>query len=274
MATLDARPGLRQRLNARVRDETGPRSRASAIVFAPHPDDEVLGCGGTILIKRRAGTPVACAFMTDGSTSHRQFMPAENLRHVRMTEAVDATGLLGIPREDVHFLEFDDSRLGSFRTVAIERVVALLRRYRPAEVYVPFRKDGVADHEDTYAIVLEASRQSGLALEVCEYPVWAWNSWPWVSMRVAPDREFLRAFLDATRSGAGWRLMRLFEVGICIRDVKDAKRKVLDCYSSQMVAPPGMQGWPTLGDVSNGDFLECFFGDFEVFRCTVVRRPR
>src|SRR5687768_6580034 len=36
----------------------------SAMVFAPHPDDETLGCGGTILQKRRAGASMRIVFMT------------------------------------------------------------------------------------------------------------------------------------------------------------------------------------------------------------------
>jgi LmbE family N-acetylglucosaminyl deacetylase len=271
MFKLEASRSFRNRLYAGLRDETQPRSRTSALVFAPHPDDEVLGCGGTILLKKRVGTHVACVYMTDGSTSHRQFMPAEELRRVRMAEAVDATGLMGIPRTDVHFLGFEDSRVGSFRLQAVERVVALLQTYRPVEVFVPYRNDGVADHEDTYSIATEACRQSGLALEVCEYPVWAWNSWPWVSLQVAPNREFLRALSRAVRSACGWRLMRSFDVGICVRDVTAAKRKVLASYCSQMEVPPGVRGWPTLGQVSGGDFLSCFFDDFEVFCCTPLR---
>jgi LmbE family N-acetylglucosaminyl deacetylase len=42
-----------------------------ALVIAAHPDDEVLGCGGTILALRRRGYTVNVAFMTDGESSRR-----------------------------------------------------------------------------------------------------------------------------------------------------------------------------------------------------------
>ena len=270
MLQLDARPAFRDRLNAAVRDETEARSRSSALVFAPHPDDETLGCAGTVLLKTRAGARVACTFMTDGSTSHRQFVTAEHLRVQRMTEAIEATGRLGIARADVHFLGFEDGQLASFREQALQQVAGLLCAYRPAEVYVPYRSDGVQDHEATYTIVVDACRRSGLALEVCEYPIWAWNAWPCVSIRLAPNRESLRALLRTARSGFGWRLRQAFRVGIHVKDLNRSKREALDCYRSQMVPPPGIDGWPTLHDVSGGEFLACFFSDVEVFRCTAL----
>ena len=49
--------------------ETLCRPRA-AMVFAPHPDDETLGCGGTVVKLRRAGVDVHIVFMTDGRHSH------------------------------------------------------------------------------------------------------------------------------------------------------------------------------------------------------------
>ncbi len=42
----------------------------SALVFSPHPDDECLGCGGTIIRKKQAGSTVKIVHLTDGSRSH------------------------------------------------------------------------------------------------------------------------------------------------------------------------------------------------------------
>lgn len=259
---------LRSRLYARLRDETAARRHASAVVFAPHPDDETLGCGGTIAIKRDAGTPVACVFMTDGSTSHRAIVPAAELRDIRMGEARDAAQALGVSPGDVHFLDYPDGRLDGLAAEAADRVRALLDRYRPQEVYVPYRRDGVADHEATYAIVLDASRRQGRPLDICEYPVWAWNRWPWVPLRLRANRDTLRALSEAFRGGFGRTMLREFRSGVDVRAVRERKRIALSRHLSQMtVLRPGT-AWPTLGDVSGGAFLECFFGDYELFRCT------
>lgn len=237
------------------------------MVFAPHPDDEVLGCAGTIFLKRLAGTPVACVFMTDGRTSHRRFMPEEELQHLRKVEALDAAAVLGIGRSDVHFLDFEDSRLSNSHDSAVERVLALINQYHPAEVYVPYQRDGTPDHEETYAVVIEACRKSGFQLDVCEYPIWFWNQWPWVSLHFGWNGDAMRELLRVLRAGLGWRLFRTFRSGVFVGRVLEEKRQALTRYRSQMTVLKEGTAWPTLPGVSKGEFLDCFYQRFEVFRC-------
>ncbi|HLL52387.1 MAG TPA: PIG-L family deacetylase, partial [Myxococcaceae bacterium] len=85
--------------------------RRGAMVFAPHPDDETLGCGGTILRKRRAGAEVRIAFLTDGAASHAHLVPREALRALREREALEAAGALGVEASRVCWLGFPDGEL-------------------------------------------------------------------------------------------------------------------------------------------------------------------
>jgi hypothetical protein len=66
-------------------------------------------------------------------------------------------------------------------------------------------------------------------------------------------------------------MQRTLQVGIRVKDLIASKRDVLDCYQSQIAVPDGIDGWPTLQDVSGGEFLACFFSDVELFRCTALR---
>ena len=72
----------------RARFLTEDALKRSAIVFAPHPDDETLGCGGTIIKKRQAGAKISIVFMTDGRTSHGHLMDINELTTRRVEEAV------------------------------------------------------------------------------------------------------------------------------------------------------------------------------------------
>ena len=81
--------------------------RGVIVIAAPHMDDEVLSCGGTI-----ASLPdkdrVHCIYATDGSKSPAPIFPwlgaiASDLVTVRMREAKRALGILGVPEKNLHF---------------------------------------------------------------------------------------------------------------------------------------------------------------------------
>ena len=73
----------------------------SAVVFSPHFDDETLGCGGTILKKKRAGADVKIVFMTDGSKSHRHLISENELKAIRASEGLAASSSLGLSACDI-----------------------------------------------------------------------------------------------------------------------------------------------------------------------------
>jgi LmbE family N-acetylglucosaminyl deacetylase len=243
------------------------RGDTSTIVFAPHQDDETLACGGTISAKRDLGAPVRIVFMTDGATSHAQFMDAQDLVQIRNVEALDAVRTLGIAEEAVEFLGFPDGRLRSFHETAVARTLEILLRHQPDEVFAPYRWDGVTDHEATCDVVLEAVRLAGREIRVFEYPVWFWNQWPWVSLRLGMNGTAAQDLLRTTRHYWGLRALREFRVCVPVSKYLDSKRQALSMYRSQMT--PLKVGWPILSDVSGGEFLENFFQDFETFHCSV-----
>src|SRR5947208_6372296 len=92
-----------------------------AVVFSPHPDDETLGCGGTIIRRRLLGADVSVVFMTDGSASHRRLMPALDLTALRAREARAACRILGVNEQSISFLNFEDGQLESHREAATRK---------------------------------------------------------------------------------------------------------------------------------------------------------
>ena len=151
-------------------------SHKSAIVFSPHQDDETLGCGGAIALKKQQGVSVKVVFMTDGRYGSLQPMPTDKFIDLRKQEATDALNHLGVPPEDIMFLDRLDGSLanltGEQRQGLIEQLVQLLKQIAPQEAYVPHRKDFHADHEATYDLVKTAIAQSGMNVELLQYPIW------------------------------------------------------------------------------------------------------
>jgi LmbE family N-acetylglucosaminyl deacetylase len=237
--------------------------RKAAIVFSPHPDDETLGCGGTIIRKIRASADVKIVFMTDGSSSHQRFISKTELTRLRTGEAVSACKVLGLPGENVTFLEFKDQHLNEFQEEAQQKVAQILSKEMCEQVFIPYSGDSVTDHCATNSIVLGAVEKLRSNVVIYEYPIWFWNHWPWTSVVLSSRKDILRKI---SASLLGWfRLMMKFRWSVCISDVLELKRLALDEHKTQMTRLlPNLQ-WPILNDVSNGEFLQCFFQDVEVF---------
>lgn len=241
--------------------------RRRTVVFAPHQDDETLGCGGTIARKRALGTPVSVVFMTDGSDANGNrrfgFLAPERLREIRRAEAVRACAALGVAEADVHFLDFEDGSLTALPPVAVERVAALLAALDAEEVFIPYRRDGHPDHDATNAIVCTALRR-GPARFVNEYPVWCWNRWP-LTGRAAPGRgrnplRRLRRRLQGVRL-----LFASFRTRVPVAAALDAKRAALAAHLSQTTRLVPDARWLRLQEIEGGDWLRCFFQRYELF---------
>lgn len=135
--------------------------KSRVVVLAPHMDDEVLGCGGTIARHVRARSDVSVVFLTDGR------LGADIA--VRKSEARRAADVLGV--RTLHFLDAEDSRLRDDRQVA-GRLRETLESERPDIVYLPFLLESHADHRATNAVLFAATRGTGMQFECRGYEVW------------------------------------------------------------------------------------------------------
>jgi LmbE family N-acetylglucosaminyl deacetylase len=242
----------------------------SALVFSPHPDDESLGCGGTIIKKKQVGATVNLVHMTDGSGSHRGVISALELREIRARESVNAARVLGV--DHTYFLDFEDTRLTENVGRATERVVEILRKEKPEEVFVPHRLEPMrqaADHVATTAIVLAALDEYRTRVTVWEYPVWFWLHWPWVGLRPqCPPIKARHIARNTLHSSFGLRAFKELRRYVDIADVVGQKRAALAEHKSQMTKL--MPDWSTLNQVSRGQFLDCFYYRREFFRLSVI----
>jgi LmbE family N-acetylglucosaminyl deacetylase len=147
-----------------------------AIFFAPHPDDETLACGGTIALKAAGGEDVVVVIMTDGRNSHKMMgieedpSPSE-LIGIRRRECEKAASILGVKRENLLFLGFEDIHLYESREAAQARVSKILAAHSPSEVFIPARNEFHPDHISTNLIVSRSLKELGFSPVVNEYNV-------------------------------------------------------------------------------------------------------
>jgi LmbE family N-acetylglucosaminyl deacetylase len=147
------------------------------IVFAPHPDDETLGCGGTIAKRISEGYEVLIVVMTDGRFLLLKGLGIDSdpspelVKDIRRGEVLRATKILGVPEENLIFLDFVDGALGENERTAGEKVAAILEKYSPSEVYFPFERDGHPDHRAANRIVRRAVEKLGITSIMYRYAI-------------------------------------------------------------------------------------------------------
>lgn len=150
-----------------------------AVVFAPHPDDETLGCGGTIARKLSEGYDISVVFLTDGRHSLSESgitskpTPFE-MKRIRREDAMRSTRILGLREKDLVFLDFEDKTLRKHEKLVQKRVVEILIDTSPVEVFFPQAKEYNIDHRVTNIIVRRAIEK--LSIHPIEYQyIIAWK---------------------------------------------------------------------------------------------------
>ena len=243
--------------------------KRSAIVFSPHFDDETLGCGGIIFKKKKSGADVKIVFMTDGSKSHKHLISEDELKVMRNNEGVACAQSLGLEKQDVLRLNFEETKLQELQEYAIAKVREILDRYQPEEIFIPYEQEPLLwseDHLATTRIIKAALESYPRDLIIYEYPIWFWFHWPWVELlkRKEPLRSII--FKNSLAYGFGWHSLRDFNCSVYIGDILESKYAALEQHKSQMTRLLDDPNWPILSDVSRGEFLQCFFQEHEVFQ--------
>ncbi len=210
---------------------------ARLIVLAPHPDDEVLACGGLLSAMARRQEDVQLISVTDGEGSHpgSAHWPQPTLRSERRRESERAVACLGLAVSRLHWrrLALTDGQVAE----AAASLMALLRAHlRPGDVLMStWRHDGHCDHEAVGRCAAEAASQTGATL--LEMPVWAWH---WAE----PD--------DPRIPWARARKLLLSD------DQLRRKRQAINAHVSQLQTDPSTGAPPVLGTATLQRLLQPF----------------
>ena len=161
-----------------------------ALIVAPHPDDESLGCGGLLALCAEANRAAHVAIVSDGTGSHpnSKAYPYDALRELREREAVAAVSALGLPSGQLTFLRLRDRFVppdGAEAEAAIGQLVEMARAIDASAVFVTWRHDPHGDHQASFRLAREAARRAG-NLQLFEYPIWGHTLAADVEIEVEP----------------------------------------------------------------------------------------
>lgn len=143
---------------------------ADILVISPHPDDDVLGCGGVIARHAAAGDLVTIAYLTSGESGSLD-RGKEELREIRETEARNAATVLQAHR--ALFMRWPDGGL-ELKPQYVLKLTSLVREVRPERVYLPHAGESTLDHRAAHQLACEALRRAaGPWFQECPGIPWA-----------------------------------------------------------------------------------------------------
>lgn len=199
-----------------------------ALVVAPHPDDETIGCGGIIALHRARGDAVHVVVATDGDRGDPEGRYPGGADYVarRRDECRRATRVLDL--DEPLFLGLRDRAIDESALLA--RLGEVVDRLRPAVLYHPGAAEMHVDHQVVGETLLHAVARSGWTVRTFAYEVWG----PVIPTHV-----------------------------IDVSSVWSVKQEALACYESQLVyndyrrATAGLNAYRAIF-LPHADFVEAF----------------
>jgi LmbE family N-acetylglucosaminyl deacetylase len=130
------------------------------LIFVAHPDDEVLGCGGTIAFHRSKGDDVAVCYLSEGVSSRYDInKTAEWIeeKNERERMAIQASNILDF--EILYFLSLPNLRMEDHSNLdLVKKLIKIIDKFDPKIVYTHFPGDLNTDHQITFKAVFTALR--------------------------------------------------------------------------------------------------------------------
>ncbi len=184
---------------------------AIVLVVAPHPDDEILGCGGTIARHVSQGDTVYVCIVT---TAYTPDWSKEYIEH-RHTEITNSNSILGIKK--TFFLDFPTAKLDTISRKEInESLHSVVQRLKPEVVYIPHGGDIHLDHRIVHESAL-------------------------VALRPSSNSSTIRTLAYETLSETEWgRSLKHFipNVFVDITDFLELKKNAMKAYGSELRQEP------------------------------------
>ncbi len=169
-------------------------------VIAPHPDDDIFGCGGAIAEHVRAGAEVKVLFLTSGDKGNKEGSEDKNLVSIREKEAIEALECLG--KVESTFWRIPDADIAPSKKMA-EKLNIFMRLGKFDRIYIPWFGEENADHEQAFQLCTKAITDSPITAEIWQYEVWT----PLVPNKILP-----------------------------ISSVLDMKKRAIACHKSQLTS--------------------------------------
>ncbi len=162
------------------------------LIVVAHPDDEVLGMGGTIKKLANQGNELKTIFLSTGILARRPFSTKagdniftekfldkvdKKLKKLR-TDAKNAAKVLGV--DEIDFMDFPDNEMDTVSNLQITKTIENeITKFKPKVVYMPTKFDVNVDHQAVYNATVTATRprKNSIVKQVISFEIPSSTEW-------------------------------------------------------------------------------------------------
>ena len=219
------------------------------LIVAAHPDDEILGCGGTVARFTKQGFETFILILGEGATSRDDKRSKEkrgreiaNLKE----QAKKANELIGVKK--VFFHDFPDNRFDTIPFLDIVKIVEKIKNeIKPEIIFTHYEKDLNIDHQITYKAVITATRpvREETVKEVYSFEISSSTEWSY-PLSFSPD-----IFFD-------------------ISETIDTKLKSLEEYKTELKKYPHPRSLEGVKLIAKNRGMEVGLNYAEAFKCVRI----
>ncbi|BDU51113.1 PIG-L deacetylase family protein [Haliovirga abyssi] len=140
------------------------------IIFAPHPDDDIINNSLMMKNELKKGNNITIVYTTQGAkNSEKRYIKA---RRVAIKKTIKK--YFKIPLKNLIFLKYEDTTLYKIEEAKklFKDINEILKKIKPNKIFIPTYEGGHIDHDVTNFIVMKAIEKLKLKSEIFEYPTY------------------------------------------------------------------------------------------------------
>ena len=134
------------------------------IVIAPHPDDDILGAGGTLLKAKSLGAEVHIIYVTNGEPLNSANIKKETLEVCEKAKFIP------------HFLNFEPKKINVHDDEAIKNITSIINEINPGAIFISFFLDNHVDHRSVNYLMCNCFNSNNFNdnIEIWSYQITIW----------------------------------------------------------------------------------------------------
>jgi len=171
------------------------------LVIAPHPDDDILGAGGTLMKAVDSGAKVDILYIANGNSQRAELIKDETRAVCR---SINTTP---------HFLDFQNGRIPLHDDQTNGRILSLIRELAPDAIFITFLADDHDDHRRVNHLLFNILNGRKIAAEIWAYQIYS-TIIPNVVVNITEKAKRKRELLGMWKSVSGTRDWAHYMLGI------------------------------------------------------------